>query len=281
MLFNHFKTFILLAALTALMLGVGAFFGKSGFYIAITFVLIMNFVTYFFSHKIVLWMYKAKEAKEKDYPKLHKIVREVTSLAKIPMPKVYVIPSASPNAFATGRSPNHAAVAVTEGIMTLLNEDELKGVIAHEVAHVKNRDILIQTIAATIAGVISYLATMAQWAAIFGIGGDDDDGGNFLSLILIAILAPLIALIIQLAISRSREFLADETGAKTIHDSKSLASALEKLEKGIGKEPMKFGNNSTSSLFIANPFNAKGITSWFSTHPPLEMRIKRLKAMRF
>lgn len=278
-IFNQFKTLILLAVLTGLMLGVGAFFGKSGFYVAITFVLIMNFVTYFFSHKIVLWMYKAKEAKEKDYSKLYKLVREVTSLAKIPMPKVYVIPSPSPNAFASGRNPNNAVVAVTEGIMTLLTEDELKGVIAHEIAHVKNRDILIQTIAATIAGVISYLATMAQWAAIFGIGGDDDDS-NFLSLILIAILAPLIALILQLAISRSREFLADETGAKTIHDSKSLASALEKLEKGIGKEPMKFGNNSTSSLFIANPFNAKGITSWFSTHPPLELRIKRLKAMR-
>lgn len=279
MIFNQLKTMILLAVLTAFMLFIGNFFGRNGFYIAIAFVLIMNVVTYFFSDKIVLWMYKAKEAKEKDNPKLYKMIREVTSLAKMPMPKVYLIPSPSPNAFATGRSPKHSAVAVTEGIMNLLTEDELKGVIAHEIAHIKNRDILIQTIAATIAGVISYIASMAQWAAIFGIGGDDD-GGDFLSLILLAILAPLIALILQMAISRSREYMADETGAKTIHNAKSLASALEKLEKGIGKEPMKFGNNSTSSLFIANPFNAKGIFTLFSTHPPIEERIKRLKAMK-
>lgn len=280
MIFNQLKTMILLAVLTAFMLFIGNFFGRNGFYIAIAFVLIMNVVTYFFSDKLVLWMYKAKEAKEKDNPKLFKIIREVTGLAKIPMPKVYLIPSASPNAFATGRSPKHSAVAVTDGIMNLLTEDELKGVIAHEIAHIKNRDILIQTIAATIAGVISYIASMAQWAAIFGIGGDDEDGGSFLSLILIAILAPLIALILQLAISRSREYMADETGAKTIHNAKSLASALEKLEKGISKEPMKFGNNSTSSLFIANPFNAKGIFTLFSTHPPLEERVRRLKAMK-
>ena len=278
-IFNQFKTAVLLAVLTALMLLIGTFFGKTGFYIAIAFVLIMNLVTYFFSDKLVLWMYNAKEAKEKDNPKLFRIIREVSSLAKIPMPKVYIIPSASPNAFATGRNPKNAAVAVTGGIMELLTEDELRGVIAHEIAHVKNRDILISTIAATIAGVISYLASMAQWAAIFGIGGDDDNG-NILGLLLIAILAPIIAIILQLAISRSREYLADETGAKTIHDSKSLASALEKLEKGISKEPMKFGNNSTSSLFIANPFNAKGIFTLFSTHPPIQERIKRLKAMK-
>lgn len=273
---NHFKTFMLLAALTGVMLFIGRLFGMTGFYLALFIVLIMNFVTYFFSDKIVLFMYRAKEIKEKDEPKLYKMIREVTHLAQIPMPRVYIIPSDSPNAFATGRNPKHAAVAVTKGIMNLLSERELKGVIAHEVAHVKNRDILIQTIAATVAGVISYLANMAIW---FGIGGDDDNGG-IIGAIIIAILAPIIALIIQLAISRSREYLADSTGAKTIHDPKALADALEKLDKGISKNPLRFGNNSTSSLFIANPFNAKGITQLFSTHPPMGIRIKRLREMK-
>lgn len=280
-IFNQFKTVILLSVLTALMLLIGNMFGKTGFYVAITFVLIMNLVTYFFAHKIVLMIYKAKPAKEKDYPKLYKIIREVTHMAKIPMPKVYIIPSKNPNAFASGRNPKNAIIAVTDGIMTLLTEDELKGVIAHEIAHIRNRDILIQTIAGTIAGVISYIASMAQWAAIFGFGGDDEDGGGIIGLLLIAILAPLIAIILQLAISRSREYLADETGAKIISNPKTLASALEKLEKGIEKEPMRFGNNSTSSLFIANPFNAKGVFALFSTHPPLHERVRRLKAMKF
>lgn len=275
---NQFKTFVLLAVLTGLMLGIGTFFGKQGFYIALAFVLIMNFLTYFFSDKIVLMMYRAKEVKEKDYPRLYKDIREVTRLAGIPMPRVYIIPSDSPNAFATGRNPKHSAVAVTKGIMELLTEEELKGVLAHEVAHITNRDILIQTIAATIAGVISYLSHMALW---FGFGGDDDNGGGIIGLLLIAILAPIIAMIIQLAISRSREYLADETGAKTIHNPKALADALHKLESGISKNPMKFGDNSTSSLFIANPFNAKGITQLFSTHPPLDERIKRLRHMKY
>lgn len=279
--FNQAKTFLLLAALTGVMLFIGRLFGMTGFYLALIIVLVMNFVTYFFSDKIVLFMYKAKEVTSKQQPTLYRIIREVTNLAGVPMPKVYIIPTSNPNAFATGRSPAHAAVAVTEGIMELLSENELRAVIAHEIAHVKNRDILIQTIAATIAGVISYLATMAQWTAIFGWGGDDENGGGVIQLLVIAILAPLIALIIQLAISRSREYLADSIGATTIHDSKSLADALLKLEKGISKNPLKFGNNSTSSLFIANPFNAKGITSWFSTHPPMGERIKRLKAMKF
>jgi heat shock protein HtpX len=275
---NQFKTFLLLAVLTGIMLFIGRLFGMGGFYLALAIVLVMNFVTYFWSDKIVLFMYRAKEVKEKDQPNLYKMIREVTRLAGIPMPKVYIIPSSSPNAFATGRSPNHSAVAVTQGIMELLSERELKGVLAHEIAHVKNRDILIQTVAATIAGVISYLANMALW---FGIGGDNDDNGGTIGVIVIAILAPLIALIIQLAISRSREYLADEKGATTIHDSKALADALEKLDKSISKNPMRFGNNSTSSLFIANPFNAKGITTWFSTHPPMDERIKRLRAMKF
>ncbi len=277
---NQFKTFVLLAVLTGLMLGVGSFFGQNGFLIALAIVLIMNFLMYFFSDKIVLWMYKAKEVKESEKPSLYKTIREVTRLAKIPMPRVYIIPSSSPNAFATGRSPSHAAVAVTEGIIELLSEDELRGVIAHEISHVKNRDILVMTVASTIAGVISYLSSLARWSAIFGFGGNSKDDNNLVALLVIAILAPIIAIILQLAISRSREYLADETGARTIRDPKSLANALEKLEKGISKNPLKFGNNSTSSLFIANPFSAKGVLSWFSTHPPIEERISRLRKMR-
>ncbi|NQU78178.1 zinc metalloprotease HtpX [Candidatus Woesearchaeota archaeon] len=278
---NQVKTFVLLLALTVVLLFVGQLVGGAqGLTIAFIIVLVMNGVSYFFSHKIVLMMYKAKEAKENEYPDLFKTVREVTRLAKIPMPKVYVIPSDSPNAFATGRNPKHAVVACTKGIMQLLSKDELKGVIAHEVAHIKNRDILIQTVAATIAGVISYTAMMARWAAIFGgFGGRDDDSGGIIGFLALAIVAPLVAIIIQLAISRSREYLADEIGAKTIHNPLALASALEKLENGISKNPLKFGSPTTSSLFIANPFNAKGLMSLFSTHPPMKERIKRLRKM--
>ncbi|MBW2972605.1 zinc metalloprotease HtpX [Candidatus Woesearchaeota archaeon] len=280
---NQFKTFVLLLALTVVLLLVGQLVGgMQGLTIAFIIVLLMNGLSYFFSHKLVLFMYRAKEAKESQHPDLFKTVREVAKLANIPMPKVYIIPSDSPNAFATGRNPKNAVVACTEGIMKLLNHDELKGVIAHEVAHIKNRDILIQTIAATIAGVISYVAMMARWAAIFGgFGGDrDGDSGGILGWLALAILAPIIALIIQLAISRSREYLADETGAKTIHNPLALASALEKLEKGISHNPLRFGNATTSSLFIANPFSAKGLFTLFSTHPPMNERIKRLRKMR-
>ena len=233
---NQIKTFALLLILTALLLAIGVFFGGyQGLTIAFIIVMGLNLVSYFFSHKIVLAMYRAKEVKEKDYPELYKIVKEVTHLAKIPMPKVYIIPQPTPNAFATGRNPKNAVVACTEGILRLLNNDELKGVIAHEVAHIKNRDILIQTVVATIAGVISYVAMMARWAAIFGgFGGNSREGGNnLLGFLLLAILAPILALIIRLAISRSREYLADETGARIIHNPLALASALEKLEKGI------------------------------------------------
>ncbi|MBU2561281.1 MAG: zinc metalloprotease HtpX [Nanoarchaeota archaeon] len=280
---NQFKTFVLLLALTVVLLLVGQLVGgMQGLTIAFVIVLLMNGLSYFFSHKLVLFMYKAKEAKESQHPDLFKTVREVAKLANIPMPKVYIIPSDSPNAFATGRNPKNAVVACTEGIMRLLSKDELKGVIAHEVAHIKNRDILIQTIAATIAGVISYVAMMARWAAIFGgFGGDrNNNGGGILGWLALAILAPIIALIIQLAISRSREYLADETGAKTIHNPLALASALEKLEHGIHKNPLRFGNPTTSSLFIANPFSAKGLTSLFSTHPPMDERIRRLRKMQ-
>ncbi|MBW2999346.1 zinc metalloprotease HtpX [Candidatus Woesearchaeota archaeon] len=277
---NQLKTVVLLGALTGLLLFVGYLIGGyNGLTIGLIIALVMNFGSYWFSDKIVLAMYRAKPVKENEKPELYRTVREVTQLANIPMPKVYVVPTQNPNAFATGRNPKHAAIACTEGILNLLSKDELKGVIAHEIAHIKNRDILIATIAATIAGVISYVAFMARWAALFGgFGGRDSDSGG-LELLVLAILTPIIAVIIQLAISRSREYLADETGAKTIHNPLALASALEKLHAGAKYHPLRFGNKTAASLFIVNPFSARGLISLFSTHPPLDERINRLRNM--
>lgn len=277
---NQVKTAVLLALLTALLLWIGSFFGKAGFYFALVFVGIMNFGSYWFSDKIVLWMYRAKEAKQSEYPKLYKIVKEVSKLSSLPMPKVYVIPTNSPNAFATGRNPNHAAVAATEGIMKILNEEELKGVIAHEFAHIKNRDILISTVAGTIAGVISYISHMFMWSAMFG-GRDDDSRGNVIGLIALAIITPIVASLIQLAISRSREYFADETGAKTVKNGDALADALEKIEKNVNVNPMRFGNTATAHLFISNPFRGQAMLSLFMTHPSTQERTKRLRAMKF
>ncbi|MBW2978121.1 zinc metalloprotease HtpX [Candidatus Woesearchaeota archaeon] len=278
---NQIKTVVLLGLLTGLLLGVGQLLGgRGGLFIGLVFAILMNFGAYWFSDKIVLRMYRAKEIKENDEPELYRIVKEVAHLAKLPMPKVYIIPTENPNAFATGRNPSKSAVACTVGIMNLLNKDELKGVIAHEMAHIKNRDTLIQAVAATIAGVISYLAFMARWAAIFGgMGGRDRDGGGMFELLALAIITPLIATILQLAISRSREYLADETGAKTIHNPYNLADALEKLEAGVKRNPLRFGSPSTSSLFIVNPFSGRGFIKWFSTHPPMKERVKRLRQM--
>lgn len=277
---NQFKTAILLALLTALFLWIGGLFGRAGFIFALIFVGVMNFGSYWFSDKIVLWMYRAKEAKQSEYPKLHKIVKEVAKLSDLPMPKVYVIPTNSPNAFATGRGPKKAAVAATEGILKILNEEELKGVIAHEFAHIKNRDILISTIAGTIAGVISYIANMFMWSAMFG-GRDDDNRGNALGLIFLAILTPIIASLIQLAISRSREYLADESGAKTIKNGNALADALEKIEKNIDINPMRLGTNATAHLFISNPFRGVSFLKLFQTHPLTKERTRRLRDMKF
>ena len=277
---NQLKTAILLSILTALLLWVGSLFGRGGFIFALIFVVIMNFVSYWWSHKIVLWMYRAREAKEKDYPKLYMIVREVSKLANLPMPKVYIIPTKSANAFATGRGPKSAAVAATEGILDILNEEELKGVISHEFAHIKNRDILISTIAGTIAGVIGYIAAMARWSAIFG-GRDDDRGNNLISLLILGILTPLIATIIQLAISRSREYLADEAGAKFVKNGNALADALEKIEKNTDINPLRFGNTATAHLFIANPFRGQAFLALFMTHPPTKKRAERLRSMNF
>jgi len=249
---NQFKTILMLASLTALLLFVGSLFGTSGLILAAVIVGLMNVVSYFFSHKIVLAMYGAKEAKQSEYSSLYRIVKDVAQKAGLPMPKVYIIPTNSPNAFATGRNPEHAVVAVTEGIMKILNEKELKGVIAHEFAHIKNRDILISTVAGTIAGIISYLT----------------------------ILTPIIASLIQLAISRSREYLADESGAEYVHDGHSLADALEKIEKNVNVNPMKFGNQATAHLFISNPFRNRNFLSMFMTHPPTSERARRLRSMK-
>ena len=281
MIKNQLKTAALIAALTALLLFIGRLLGGyTGLIIAFIFVVGMNTVMYFFSDRFVIAMYRAQEVKDESHP-LKKVVREVAGLAELPMPKVYIVPSKSPNAFATGRSPKHAAIAATEGILDLLSKEELRGVIAHEMSHIKNRDTLVTTIAATVAGVIAYVASMARWAALFGgFGGRDSEGaGNLISLLVLAILAPLIAILLQLAISRSREYLADETGAKMIKNPHALAKALEKLHSGIKQHPLKFGSPATSSMFILNPFTAKGITSLFSTHPPFEKRIEKLKNM--
>lgn len=275
---NWLKTFILLALLTALMLWAGeAFGGRQGLYIALALVLLMNFGTYWFSDKLVLKMYRAKPVKKSEQPELYSIVKEVSRKAGIPMPKVYIVPSESPNAFATGRDPKHSAVACTKGILDLLDKDELKGVIAHELSHIKNRDTLIQVIAATIAGVISYLAFFARFAAIFGGGRNRDNAG--LELLALAILTPIIAAIIQLAISRSREYLADSSAANMLQNSRGLASALEKLDAGAKARPLKFGHPSTSNIFITNPFRGHGLMTLFSTHPSTEERVKKLRNM--
>ena len=277
---NQFKTIIFLSLLTALLLFAGSLFGKGGLIVAFIFAIVINFGSYWFSDKIVLWIYRARELKKNEHPEVHEIVREVAHKADIPMPRLYIVESAQPNAFATGRNEKNAVVAFTTGILTLLNKEELKGVIAHEISHVKNKDILITTIAATIAGVISYLANMAQWAMIFGGGRDDDNRANMLSLILLMIITPIIAMLLQMAISRSREYLADESGAKIIKNPKGLATALAKLHKGVQTTPMRKGDRATASLFILNPFSAKGVFTLLSTHPPVEERIKRLNEMK-
>ena len=274
---NALKTTILLALLTALLLWVGNLVGgTSGLAIAFVIVLIMNFSMYFWSDKIVLKMYKAKELPKSHF--VYGIVKEVAHEAGVPMPKAYIVESATPNAFATGRSPKHSAVAVTSGILTLLDEKELKGVIAHEMSHVKNKDTLIQTIAAVIAGIISFIASMARFGAL---SSDDDRGGNFISLIIIGILTPIVAMLMQLALSRTREYMADEGSARLMHDGKPLSNALRKLEKGNTLNPFRSGNTATAPLFIVNPFKGSAIVEFLSTHPPMEKRIARLEQLRF
>jgi heat shock protein HtpX len=277
---NTFKTFMLLMILTLFFVWIGGLIGgKNGMTIAVIFAAVMNLSAYWFSDKIVLAMYRAKEVSEAEAPELYSMVRKLTHRAGMPMPRVYMIHADQPNAFATGRNPNHAAVAVTTGIMRLLSSEELEGVIGHELAHIKHRDILISSIAATIAGAISYLAQMAQWAMIFGgLGRDDDEEGNPFASLLMMIIAPIIAMIVQMAISRSREYAADAGGARITGNPKYLADALRKLHYASQRLPMD-ANPATSHLFIVNPLSARGISRLFSTHPPLEERISRLEAM--
>ncbi|MDD5072548.1 MAG: zinc metalloprotease HtpX [Candidatus Omnitrophica bacterium] len=279
---NVFKTVFFLTLLTLLLILVGNFIGgRNGMIIAFGLAVLMNFFSYWFSDKIVLMMYKAKEAQLRDYPKIHRIVQNLATKADIPKPKIYIIPVETPNAFATGRSPAHASVAVTEGILRLLSDDELEGVISHELSHVHNRDTLIMTVVATVAGAIYMLSNIARWAAIFGgIGGrnNDREGGNPLALLIIAILAPIVATLIQLAISRSREYMADESGAKLSGRPLSLANALRKLYNYSRQVPMQ-ANPTTAHLFIVNPLTGGGFTNLFSTHPPIERRIARLEEL--
>ena len=279
---NSLKTALLLGLLTGLLMLIGGWFGgRHGVVIAFIIAMAMNFFSYWFSDKIVLRMYHAREVAENDAPELYNLVRNLALAANLPMPRVYIVPGETPNAFATGRNERHAAVAVTEGILRILKRDELEGVLGHELTHIKNHDILIGSIAATIAGAIVMLAHMAQWAAIFGGSSRDDDegGSNIVGLIVMAILAPLAASLIQMAISRSREYLADEGGAKISGKPLSLASALGKLSGAAQAVPME-ANPSTAHMFIVNPLSGRSLMNLFSTHPPLEERIARLRGMR-
>jgi heat shock protein HtpX len=278
---NAMKTTILLAALTVLLVLFGNMMGgQNGALVALLFAGVMNFVSYWFSDKIVLAMYRARKIEQGDAPELFRIVQRLAEKSDMPMPKVYIINSESPNAFATGRSPKHASVAATTGILRLLSEDELEGVMAHELSHVHNRDTLTATIAATLAGAITYIAHVVQWGAMFGgMGRDDDNRGNAIGMLLMAVLAPVAAMLIQLAISRSREYAADESGARLCGKPLSLANALSRLEKGVKMLPMGGGNPSTAHLFIVNPFRGGGMVSLFSTHPPMEKRIQRLQEL--
>jgi heat shock protein HtpX len=272
---------LLLAGITAFLIVIGRLLGgRTGMYLAFILALGMNFFSYWFSDKIVLKMYGAQEVTPADAPQLHQIVEELAREAGIPKPKVYIIPDESPNAFATGRNPEHAAVAATEGIMRLLTPMELKGVLAHEIGHVRNRDILISTIAATMAGAIMILADMARFGAIFGMGSrDNEEGPGIIGILVMSIIAPIAAMLIQMAISRSREYLADETGAQLAHNPESLARALEKLSLGVQRVPMD-ASPATAHMFIVNPLTGSSLMNLFSTHPPLEERVARLRAMR-
>jgi heat shock protein HtpX len=280
---NQAKTFFLMVVLTIILVALGSLVGgRNGATIAFAVALVMNLISYWFSDRIVLAMYRAKEVSEAEAPELHSIVASLAQRASIPMPRVYMIDNDSPNAFATGRNPEHGVVAVTTGIMRILNRDELEGVLAHELSHVKHRDILISTVAATLAGAITMIANWARFAAFFGGGRSSDDdsgGGNIFTVIIFSMLAAFAAMLIQLAISRSREYLADEGGARLSGNPLYLANALRRLQAGVARAPMEDANPSTAHMFIVNPFSARGVLALFSTHPPMEERIKRLEDM--
>jgi len=278
---NAIKTTLLLGALTVLLVYGGmALGGEQGMILAFVFAVVMNFGAYFYSDKLVLKMYKAQPVTEAEFPEVYSMVRDLCRRAEIPLPKVYRIPSPQPNAFATGRNPEHAAIAFTDGILNMLNADEFKGVLAHELAHVKNRDILIGTIVATMAGAISMLANIAQWGMIFGGGrGGREGGGHPLVHILMIIIAPIAALLVQMAISRTREYQADRTGAELMGTPVPLANALAKMDRSAKQIPMD-AEPATAHMFIVSPLSGKDMMSLFSTHPPMEKRIAALMALR-
>jgi len=277
-MYNSVRTVILLGALTALLILIGGHFGgQNGMILALIVAGAMNLGSYWFSDRVVLALYRAKPIEERDAPELYGIVRQLAQRAGLPMPKVALIPQETPNAFATGRDPQHAVVAVTQGLLRLMDRQELTGVLAHEMGHVRNRDMLVGSIAATLAGAVMVLANMARWAAIFGVGsrGDDDDGGGMIGLLATAILAPIAALLIQMAVSRSREYKADATGARLAGSPAGLASALRKLGQANQRRPMA-AQPATAHLFIVNPLSGRSLAGLFSTHPPLGERIRRL-----
>lgn len=274
-----FKTFLLMGFMTFLMLVIGSMVGgRAGAIIALVIAGVMNVTAYWFSDKMVLKRYKAQEVGPEDSTGLYRMVRELANQAGMPMPRVYIIPSETPNAFATGRNPEHAAVAATQGILRLLNERELKGVMAHELSHVRHRDILISSVAATLAGAIGFLAFGARFRAF--AGGRRGEGGNPLILLIVAVLGPLAAGMVQMAVSRTREFGADEGGAALTGDPDALASALTKISHGVARRPMGQGAATTAHMFILNPLSGQGLSKLFSTHPPLEERLERLAQMR-
>lgn len=280
---SRIRTTFLLALLTVMIVWLGDYLGgRNGLIVAFIFATAMNLGSYWFSDRIVLAMYRAQPIDEHQAPGLYRMVRELAAAAQIPMPRIYMIPEETPNAFATGRNPENAVVAVTEGLWRLLSPEEIRGVLAHEIGHIKNRDILVSSIAATLAGVVMFLANMARWGAIFGGGGgqDDEEGGsNIFAVLITSILAPVAAMLIQMAISRSREYLADETGAQLARSPESLARALEKLELASQRIPMEAAQPATAHMFIVNPLSGSSLMNLFSTHPPIEERIKRLRSM--
>ncbi len=273
------RTAFLMTLLTVLLVLIGGIWGQEGIIIAFVFAMVMNFGSFWFSDKIVLSIYRAREVSPQQAPELYSIVRRLVQKAGLPMPRVYIVPTEVPNAFATGRNPKHAAVAVTTGLLNTLESHEVEAVLGHELAHVKHRDTLVSTIAATMAGTITMLATMARWAAIFGgIGGDDDDGGGILGFLLMAILAPIAAFLIQLAISRSREYAADRGGAEISGEPLALADALRKMDSIAQRRPLA-ANPSTVHMFIVNPLKRDFVSSLFRTHPAIQKRIARLEAI--
>ncbi|MFH1912999.1 MAG: zinc metalloprotease HtpX [Pseudomonadota bacterium] len=276
---SNIKTLLFLSLLTGLLLFLGGLMGgRTGLMLAFGLAMVMNVGSYWYSDKIVLKMYKARELSRGDAPHIHAVVEEMAARAGIPKPRIALIPQDAPNAFATGRNPENAVVAVTRGIVAILNPDELKGVLGHELGHIANRDILIQTVAAVLAGTIVFIANMLQWTAIFGIGRSDGERGNPIVAIALAILAPIAAGMIQMAISRSREYLADEAGARLSGDPLHLAGALGKLDAAAERVPLQ-GNPATENMFIVSPFRGSGASSLFATHPPVAERIARLRAM--